>query len=1103
MEDGQKLVKGSRVFWLDSRGGWSQGVLVSLDAKRATVKDEESGDTGTCSVENLHPRLPDSYDPDKSDLFDLKYVYPWTVMFCIKERYEKKHRMYTRMGGIVISLNPFRPMEYNSAGAMAGFAKSKQTEPHVWEVAMKTFTKIVARDRGNQSILISGESGAGKTETTKTLIDFLGHMSSHHSCNEIQRGVAESVNRKLKASNPILESFGNAKTCRNDNSSRFGKYIKLFFDKRSGVLTGAEMIHYLLEKSRIVTQNEGERGYHVFYEMLAGMDRETKARLGGLTVPQDYACLRKGGTYTRKSASGGPCDDAREYAELRDAMSATGISADQQMVIFEVLAAVLHFQNVRFGENPSTRKAMVEDEAPLAAGAKLLGVGADELKERFLTKSKDRHMTLQATREEAADMRDALSKALYSSVFDWLVCRINEAIKPESSGDVETQRYIGLLDIFGFENFARNSFEQLCINFTNETLQNHYNKYTFQEDMEECKQEEIECPVVHYPDNAECLSMIRDDGGIIDLLNQETQAKIGTDEHFTQATREKFAGHKNYRKKTQTNDFEIVHYAATVEYDTCGWREKNSDTLKDDMRQLIQSSTEPSGFVRQLLDTGAMQGPVKKARTVAQKFSRRLDELKVELASTDSSFIRTVKPNTTATPLKVDSAYVMAQLTCAGVKETIDMKREGYPVRHPMRDFWARYRLGTKVSEERPPPDAQLRDACHRIAAHWVGKRRIPPPNVAVGKTKVFMKAHVVDSLETDRQREVRRRMCVVKRRLRRWVAWYRTEGKRKLEEERRRQAVQAAAGHLREHPGLTGEQEVWFQELVAEFPSVDLPVVHDVVGQVQSKETAWDFLHDQVRGVPRAVLRVFDVARLDAQARVRLMQGGLCSHEKLQALTLHDMRQLGVTEDEARRLRDALLGERAGENQRWIDGEAFSDILPVAQLVPAPPPEQEEPRRPSHARAPAPAASAPAPAVHAPTPTAPPSVWSCALCTLENPVSANVCGVCQAPGPGSAPAPPRRPSGRSQPAAPAQSVPQAPPAQPVPQAQPAPPAQPVPQARPAQPPAQPVQQRSSIAMDESVSNLVGMGFTAEAARDALVRAGGDAERAVALLLGE
>eukprot|EP00754_Rhynchopus_humris_P030115 Rhum_TRINITY_DN15258_c4_g1::Rhum_TRINITY_DN15258_c4_g1_i6::g.148165::m.148165/K10357/MYO5; myosin V len=632
---------GNKVFYLNTTTGWAIGELKEYGEKQAVVVDVgEDGRPQEFKVKttDVHTHTEGAYDKGFEDLFKMGDLHQATLLHCLKERYEKDRMMYTRMGEIIISINPFGPRDYNNPTKMGPHTEGKWECPHTWEVAHKAYKKIVVMDKRNQSILISGESGAGKTETAKTLIDYLGRMSASHSCNNVQRGIAESVNKKLKASNPILESFGNAKTLRNDNSSRFGKYIKLFFDKASGILVGAEMVHYLLEKSRIVTQNEGERGYHVFYELLAGFSPEQKKKYGDLTVAQDYEMLSKGNQYIREM-NGKVTDDNKMFKDLVQAFQDTGLTEDEQDCIFSVLGAVLNLQNVKYVTDENSGKAKIANPELVDRVADLLKVNVDTFKETLLVKARTKIMTQMADVPEAMDMRDALTKALYSGVFDWLVTKLNKVIAPDQSTAPmgRETRYVGLLDIFGFENFKINSFEQFCINFTNESLQNHYNKYTFVMDSEECKAEGIQCPIVDYPDNQPCLDMLQSKrGGVMSQLDDECHFKLGTDNTFTEKSWAVHGENKYFVKprSTRPDRFGVNHYAATVTYMTEGWREKNMDTLKDSVRTCVNDSS--NAFAAGLLGPVIDEGKGLKKPTVGSNFKNQLEALKEELNSTDS-----------------------------------------------------------------------------------------------------------------------------------------------------------------------------------------------------------------------------------------------------------------------------------------------------------------------------------------------------------------------------------------------------------------------------------------------------------------------------------
>eukprot|EP01060_Flectonema_neradi_P024094 TRINITY_DN3264_c0_g1_i1.p1 TRINITY_DN3264_c0_g1~~TRINITY_DN3264_c0_g1_i1.p1 ORF type:complete len:1148 (+),score=277.12 TRINITY_DN3264_c0_g1_i1:50-3493(+) len=928
---------GSQVFYINPQTGWNVGTL--KEAGKKTMKVEDKGEVFTVAAEDIHRHMEGSYDERFEDLFQMADLHQSTLLYCLKRRYEKLGMMFTRMGEIIISINPLCVKDYNHPSKMAPHTGGNWAHPHAWEVAHKAYKKIVVMDGNNQSILISGESGAGKTETAKTLIDYLGCMSYSHSCNGVQKAVAESVNKKLKASNPILESFGNAKTLRNDNSSRFGKYIKLYFEKTSGVLTGAEMVHYLLEKSRIVTQNPGERGYHVFYEMLCGMSPEQKAKYGGLTKPQDYACLSKGNQFIREG-HGRVTDDAVEFKNLCQAFKDTGITDDEQHSIFSVLAAILWLQNLKFETDDSTGKAKIVQHDLVEKVAKLLKVDATKFKECMLVKTRTKIMTQMADKNEACDMRDALSKALYSGLFDWLVDRLNKAIKLDerSSGDL---RYVGLLDIFGFENFKINSFEQFCINFTNESLQNHYNKYTFIQDAQECEAEGIACPIVEYPDNQPCLDMLqKDKTGVMSILDDQCNFRLGTDSSFTEAAWNAYGDHKFFVKPRSTvpDRFSIKHYAATVEYKTAQWLEKNSDTLKEDMQACIAASSEK--FIGSLI---APPGDsTKKKPTVGWKFKKQLESLKEELNSTDSHFIRTVKPNPQMKAGVVDNAYVMTQLTCAGVIETIMMKRQGYPVRQPHKEFWLRYRiiapkkLKNKYPHGKQPSPADLPDACREIAKFWVWVMNSPSPNFDIGHSKVFTKSGVSEGLELQRHRKVKSLLPKCIPYLLRWIKSF-LKKKKELEERRKKaqQGIQAAttrsANDVRQQSaGLQdGDKAKTFTDLARLFPHFDLPVIFGVVQNARDKKIAMDFLLDMQKqrvreALPLTVQSLFEEAKLSEATQEALIQQRVTSRQALFSLSPADMSRMGFTVEE----RDSLQAVLLRQQSNWIVNQRLNLLM-------------------------------------------------------------------------------------------------------------------------------------------------------------------------------
>ena len=767
-------------FIVDEATGATEKIIVGGAGGPANNKSSASG--GVDSI--IHPYVEGAYNPRDHELFRVNDLHISTLLFCLKERYEKMQLQYSWLGETIVSVNPFTAMPYNGAkaqqqylaalkqGTMGGAGGSAQTAaagaaavpinpetglptagplpPHVWHIAEKAFAGAVVRCDGNQSVVISGESGSGKTENTKAIIDFLGQLSTLHSCNAVQKQLADTVSGLIKACNPILESFGNAKTVRNDNSSRFGKYTKLFFNKESGVIVGGGLVTYLLEKSRIVIQGAGERNYHVFYELLDACNNGGSGLSPALVEqlhlkgkrPADFAIL-VGGTatnrinkdepMTRRGTNGRVVSDAREFQNIVDAMKQMNFPQATQDSIWRCVAAVMHLGELKFLTSETNGKAMLDEASrpSLATASKLLGLdaaGADALLQVFLEKSRTKILTTMATQAEAEALRDAYSKALYIALFDFLVAHINTALQVRDLGaggassgkaiDVDNNKaiaYVGVLDIFGFENFQSNSFEQLCINFANETLQGHYNRFTFLNDEEECRREGVPSPQVAFPDNSPCLRLFdTPKTGIFAALDEESGFRGGTSDRFTQLLWDQWApqpgsgmgggadpaitaarGRFGRPKGTNPTSFSVTHFAATVEYKTAGWLEKNSDTLKEEAAEATAMSGD--GFIAALLPRQPPQdenarGPPPKKPSVAKHFQRQLGELMGELTNTTTNFIRCIKPNMPAQPSIIDNGHVGAQLESAGVVQTVALKRQGYPIRRPIENFVKTFR---------------------------------------------------------------------------------------------------------------------------------------------------------------------------------------------------------------------------------------------------------------------------------------------------------------------------------------------------------------------------------------------------------------------------
>lgn len=887
----EHIAVNQQVYYNDSKRGWVRGVIRGIEKDKATVLDAERNDTAVVPVVNVHGFMLDSYDPADPDLFHVNDLHVATLLYCMKERYEALRQQYSVMGEMMMSVNPFRNMSINSAEEREKYLSMidpRSLPPHIWQIAHKAFNAIFMHGHGNQSIVVSGESGSGKTENTKSLITYLGYMSNAHAVQAEDRGAADVIGSSLSAMNPVMESFGNARTVRNDNSSRFGKYIKLFFDPVTGVMVGGETVTYLLERSRIIKQSAGERNYHIFYEMLAGLSAEEKARLGNLKSAKDYKCLNGGNVFTRRGVSGGVLNDAEEFATVRQSMLSIGMSEELVWNFFSVLAAILHLMEVNF-VNDANDKATIEHEGDFLKACELLNVLPKPLRDCFLIKNHTALVTILATPTEAEGFRNAFCKAIYVALFDRLVDVVNTAIAAKQQSS--SYKYIGLLDIFGFEKFNFNSFEQICINYANESLQNHYNKYTFLNDEEECRSEGIAIPKVVAPDNSQCIHMFEARPiGIFSMLDEECHFKGGNTAHFTTYMWDYWRQKNNYfvqPKCTVPNTFGINHYAAYVEYNTDDWLEKNTDALKEDMYICLSESG--NVFMRDLLSGNKMEQ--RRKQTVAIRFQQQLKDLRTELEATETQFIRCIKPNSEASPDYVENLLVGAQLESAGVLQTISLKRQGYPVRRPLKEFCRYFYLILPRNAMSFFRQNDYTAATNEFLRFYQRLYQWSVPNFAVGKTKVFLRADVWSSLE---RLVLRRKAQLYKRSqpvLRRWIAEYRE--RKRLEEERRqaelrrkreiREAKARACAH-----GIPPEKHAWTTYLASLLPSTPQDLLLDVVAEADTRAAALDMLLQITGHVPRNEEEAAEMNRSELNRLLRA--AGIPMHVR-QALIVSDIK--------------------------------------------------------------------------------------------------------------------------------------------------------------------------------------------------------------------
>ncbi|XP_043764110.1 unconventional myosin-VIIa isoform X5 [Cervus elaphus] len=735
------------------------GAVVKLcDSGQIQVVDDEGNEhwispQNATHIKPMHPTSVHGVE-DMIRLGDLNEA---GILRNLLIRY-RDHLIYTNCGGrtytgsILVAVNPYQLLSIYSPEHIRQYTNKKIGEmpPHIFAIADNCYFNMKRNSR-DQCCIISGESGAGKTESTKLILQFLAAISGQHSW--IEQQVLEAT--------PILEAFGNAKTIRNDNSSRFGKYIDIHFNKR-GAIEGARIEQYLLEKSRVCRQAPDERNYHVFYCMLEGMNEEQKKKLG-LGQATDYNYLAMGNCITCEGR-----EDSQEYANIRSAMKVLMFTDTENWEISKLLAAILHLGNLQYEDRTFENLDACEVlfSPSLATAASLLEVNPPNLMNCLTSRTlitRGEMVSTPLSREQALDVRDAFVKGIYGRLFVWIVDKINAAIyKPPSQEVKNSRRSIGLLDIFGFENFAVNSFEQLCINFANEHLQQFFVRHVFKLEQEEYDLESIDWMHIEFTDNQDALDMIANKPmNIISLIDEESKFPKGTDTTMLHKLNSQHKLNSNYipPKNNHETQFGINHFAGIVYYESQGFLEKNRDTLHGDIIQLVHSSR--NKFIKQIFQADVAMGAEtrKRSPTLSSQFKRSLELLMRTLGACQPFFVRCIKPNEFKKPMLFDRHLCVRQLRYSGMMETIRIRRAGYPIRYSFVEFVERYRVllpGVKPAYKQD----DLRGTCQRMAEAVLGTH----DDWQIGKTKIFLKDHHDMLLEVERDKAITDRVILLQK---------------------------------------------------------------------------------------------------------------------------------------------------------------------------------------------------------------------------------------------------------------------------------------------------------------------------------------------------
>ncbi|XP_054902492.1 unconventional myosin-VIIa-like isoform X4 [Poeciliopsis prolifica] len=753
--------------WLDLKTGREfdvpVGAVVKLsDSGQIQVLDDEGREHWIFpqNATNIKPMHPTSIH-GVEDMIRLGDLNEAGILRNLLIRYNE-HVIYTYTGSILVAVNPYQLLPIYTPDQIRLYTNRKIGEmpPHIFAIADNCYFNM-QRNNKDQCCIISGESGAGKTESTKLILQFLAAISGQHSW--IEQQVLEAT--------PILEAFGNAKTIRNDNSSRFGKYIDIHFNKR-GAIEGAKIEQYLLEKSRVCRQAADERNYHIFYCMLKGMGPEMKAKLG-LGLARDY-CYLTAGNCTECDGR----DDLADYSSILSAMKVLMFTETENVEISKLLAAILHMGNLRFeARTYDNLDACVVVRSPdLVTAASLMEVEPKDVMVCLTTRTlitRGETVTTPLSVEQGLDVRDAFVKGIYGRLFVWIVDKINAAIyRPPSCESSVIRRSIGLLDIFGFENFLVNSFEQLCINFANENLQQFFVRHVFKLEQEEYNLEDINWQHIEFTDNQEALDMIANKPmNIISLIDEESKFPKGTDATMLYKLNSQHKLNTNYipPKNSYETQFGIQHFAGVVQYESRGFLEKNRDSLHTDIIQLVHSSK--NKFIKQIFQadvampsTSAPKGVEtrKRSPTLSSQFKRSLEMLMRTLSVCQPFFVRCIKPNEFKKPMLFDRELCIRQLRYSGMMETIRIRRAGYPIRYSFAEFVDRYRVlmpGIKPSHIQD----DLKGTCQQIVSARLGKQE----DWQIGKTKIFLKDQHDMQLEIERDKAITDKVILIQKSVR------------------------------------------------------------------------------------------------------------------------------------------------------------------------------------------------------------------------------------------------------------------------------------------------------------------------------------------------
>ncbi|KPU73395.1 uncharacterized protein Dana_GF15360, isoform K [Drosophila ananassae] len=836
--DQSKPYDSKKNCWVpDEKEGYLLGEIKATKGDIVSV-GLPGGETRDFKKDQLQQVNPPKYEKAE-DMSNLTYLNDASVLHNLRQRYYNK-LIYTYSGLFCVAINPYKryPVYTNRCAKMYRGKRRNEVPPHIFAISDGAYVDMLT-NHVNQSMLITGESGAGKTENTKKVIAYFATVGASTKKDESQKNKG-SLEDQVVQTNPVLEAFGNAKTVRNDNSSRFGKFIRIHFGP-TGKLAGADIETYLLEKARVISQQSLERSYHIFYQIMSGSVAGVKD-----------ICLLTDNIYDYHIVSQGKVtvpsiDDAEEFSLTDQAFDILGFTKQEKEDVYRITAAVMHMGGMKFKQRGREEQAEQDGEEEGGRVSKLFGCDTAELYKNLLKpriKVGNEFVTQGRNVQQVTNSIGALCKGVFDRLFKWLVKKCNETLDTQQ----KRQHFIGVLDIAGFEIFDYNGFEQLCINFTNEKLQQFFNHHMFVLEQEEYQREGIEWTFIDFGMDLQlCIDLIEKPMGILSILEEESMFPKATDQTFSEKLTNTHLGKsapfqkpKPPKPGQQAAHFAIGHYAGVVAYNITGWLEKNKDPLNDTVVDQFKKSQNKL-LIEIFADHAGQSGGGEQAKggrgkkgggfaTVSSAYKEQLNSLMTTLRSTQPHFVRCIIPNEMKQPGLVDAHLVMHQLTCNGVLEGIRICRKGFPNRMVYPDFKMRYMILAPAIM-----------AAEKVAKNAAGKCLeavgLDPDMYRIGHTKVFFRAGVLGQMEEFRDERLGKIMSWMQA----WARGYLSrKGFKKLQEQR--VALKVVQRNLRKYLQL--RTWPWYKLWQKVKPLLNVSRIEDEIARLEEKAKKAEELH-------------------------------------------------------------------------------------------------------------------------------------------------------------------------------------------------------------------------------------------------------------------